>query len=105
MTVAAGLEEGVIGQNDTFLCDGGQDVGGYRIKCVSIYGHGILTVEQSLMKSCNDVMMQIAAKLGIQRFAKYQKLFGMGQKTGIDLPGEAYGLIYNSDNMGPRTLR
>ena len=49
-------------------------------------------------------MMQIAAKLGIQRFAKYQKLFGMGQKTGIDLPGEAYGLIYNSDNMGPTDL-
>ena len=89
MTVAAGLEEGVIGQNDTFLCDGGQDVGGYRIKCSNIYGHGILTLEQSLMKSCNDAMMQIAAKLGVQRFAKYQKLFGMGQKTGIDLPGEA----------------
>ena len=63
MTVAAGLEEGVIGQNDTFLCDGGQDVGGYRIKCSNIYGHGILTLEQSLMKSCNDAMMQIAAKL------------------------------------------
>ena len=104
MTVAAGLEEGVIGQNDTFLCDGGQDVGGYRIKCSNIYGHGILTLEQSLMKSCNDAMMQIAAKLGVQRFAKYQKLFGMGQKTGIDLPGEAYGLIYNADNMGPTDL-
>ena len=49
-------------------------------------------------------MMQIAAKLGVQRFAKYQKLFGMGQKTGIDLPGEAYGLIYNADNMGPTDL-
>ena len=96
-----GLEEGVISQNDTFLCDGGQDIGGYRIKCSHIYGHGILTLEQSLMKSCNDAMMQIAAKLGVQRFAKYQKLFGMGQKTGIDLPGEAYGLIYNADNMGP----
>ena len=104
MTVAAGLEEGVISQNDTFLCDGGQDVGGYRIKCSNIYGHGILTLEQSLMKSCNDAMMQIAAKLGVQRFAKYQKLFGMGQKTGIDLPGEAYGLIYNADNMGPTDL-
>ena len=104
MTVAAGLEEGVISQNDTFLCDGGQDVGGYRIKCSNIYGHGILTLEQSLMKSCNDAMMQIASKLGVQRFAKYQKLFGMGQKTGIDLPGEAYGLIYNADNMGPTDL-
>ena len=95
---------GVISQNDTFLCDGGQDIGGYRIKCSNIYGHGILTLEQSLMKSCNDAMMQIAAKLGVQRFAKYQKLFGMGQKTGIDLPGEAYGLIYNADNMGPTDL-
>ena len=99
MTVAAGLEEGVISQNDTFLCDGGQDVGGYRIKCSNIYGHGILTLEQSLMKSCNDAMMQIAAKLGVQRFAKYQKLFGMGQKTGIDLPGEAEGLLFSAEDM------
>lgn len=78
MTVAAGLEEGVIGQNDTFLCDGGQDVGGYRIKCVSIYGHGILTVEQSLMKSCNDVMMQIAAKLGIQPLCEISEIIRYG---------------------------
>ena len=106
MTVAAGLEEGVISQNDTFLCDGGQDVGGYRIKCSNIYGHGILTLEQSLMKSCNDAMMQIAAKLGVQRFAKYQKLFGMGQKTGIDLPGEGEtsGLLYTPATMDPASL-
>ena len=104
MTVAAGLEEGVISQNDTFLCDGGQDVGGYRIKCSNIYGHGILTLEQSLMKSCNDAMMQIAAKLGVQRFAKYQKLFGMGQKTGIDLPGEAGTIMHQKKDIGPVEL-
>lgn len=106
LTVASCLEEGVISPQETFVCDGGQDVGGYRIKCVSIYGHGILNVEQSLMKSCNDVMMQIASRLGIQKFTKYQKLFGMGQKTGIDLPGEAdaSALVFNENTMGPTDL-
>lgn len=106
LTVAACLEEGVIGQQETFVCDGGQDVGGFRIKCVSRFGHGILNVEQSIMKSCNDCMMQMAARLGTQRFAEYQKLFGMGQKTGIDLPGEAdtAGLIFPADKMGPTDL-
>lgn len=106
LTVASCLEEGVISPQETFVCDGGQDVGGYRIKCVSIYGHGILNVEQSLMKSCNDVMMQIASRLGIQKFIKYQKLFGMGQKTGIDLPGEAdaSALVFNENTMGPTDL-
>lgn len=106
MTVAACLEEGVINQNTTFVCDGGYDVGGYRIKCVSIFGHGTLTLAQTLMKSCNDAMMQMSALLGIERFCKYQEIFGMGQKTGIDLPGEAdtSGLIYTADRMGPTDL-
>ncbi len=106
MTVAACLEEGIISQNTTFVCDGGYDVGGYRIKCSNIYGHGPLDVEHSLMKSCNDAMMQMSAMLGTERFAKYQKLFGLGQKTGIDLPGEAdtAGLIYTADNMSPTDL-
>lgn len=106
MTVAACLEEGVIGRDETFVCDGGQDVGGYHIKCVNIYGHGVLSVQQSLMKSCNDCLMQMAARLGATRFVKYQQLFGIGQKTGIDLPGEAdaAGLVYRADNMGPTDL-
>lgn len=106
MTVAACLDEGVVTANSTFDCDGGYDVGGYRIKCSNIYGHGLLTLQQSLMKSCNDAMMQMSAKLGVKRFAEYQKIFGMGQKTGIDLPGEAdtSGLIYTEDKMGPTDL-
>ncbi len=106
LTVAACLEEGVIGQQEVFFCDGGQEVGGYKIKCVNIFGHNNLNVQQSLMKSCNDAMMQMAARLGVQRFTKYQKIFGMGQKTGIDLPGEAdtSGLIYSAENMGPTDL-
>ncbi len=106
LTVAACLEEGVIGQQEVFFCDGGQEVGGDKIKCVNIFGHNNLNVQQSLMKSCNDAMMQMAARLGVQRFTKYQKIFGMGQKTGIDLPGEAdtSGLIYSAENMGPTDL-
>ena len=106
LTVAACLEEGVIGPQETFVCDGGQEVGGYRIKCVSIYGHGTLSVQESLMKSCNDCMMQMAARLGIAKFTKYQQIFGFGQKTGIDLPGEAEtsGLIYSASSMGPTDL-
>jgi len=106
LTVAACLEEGVIGPQEMFYCDGGQQVSDYFIKCVNIYGHRELSVEMSLMKSCNDVMMQIASRLGIERFTRYQRIFGMGQKTGIDLPGEAdtSGLIYTAENMGPTDL-
>lgn len=106
LTVAAAMEEGLINANSSFVCDGGQEVGDYFIKCVNIYGHGTLSLEQTLMKSCNDAMMQIASRLGVTRFTKYQTAFGFGQKTGIDLPGEAetYSLIYHADNMGPTEL-
>ena len=106
LTVAACLEEGVIGKNETFVCDGGQHVGGFNIRCVSRLGHGTISVTQSIMESCNDVMMQIAARLGIQKFSEYQKVFGLGQKTGIDLPGEAdtTNLIFSADRMGPTDL-
>lgn len=106
LTVAACLEEGVVYQHETFVCDGGQHVGGYNIRCVSRLGHGTITLEQSLMKSCNDAMMQISARLGIEKFAKYQEIFGFGQKTGIDLPGEAdtSGLIRTAENMGSTDL-
>ena len=83
LTVAACLEEGVIGQQEVFFCDGGQEVGGYKIKCVNIFGHNNLNVQQSLMKSCNDAMMQMAARLGVQRFTKYQKIFGMGDRKSV----------------------
>lgn len=107
-TIAAALEEGVIGPNDTFYCDGYQEVGGHKIKCTGYVkgGHGLIDVQESLMVSCNDAMMQIAAKTGAERFSRYQKLFGFGAKTGIDLPGEAdaKGLIYEADNMRSASL-
>ena len=101
VTVASGLEEGVIHDEDTFICTGSEEVGGYRIKC-HVYGstgsHGEISVERALMESCNPAMMQIIAKLGGVKFAQYQKMFGFGSKTGIDLPGEEAG-ITKSENM------
>ena len=102
-TVAAALEEGVIGAGDTYYCDGYQEVGGHFIKCTAYQkgGHQMVDLQESLMVSCNDAMMQIAAKTGAQRFSRYQKLFGFGARTGIDLPGEAdaKGLIYEAEDM------
>lgn len=105
-TVAAALEEGVIGQQETFVCDGGQKIGKWDIRCVNRQGHGSLSAEQAIMKSCNDCMMQMASRLGIERFANYLAAFGMGSKTGIDLPGEAdtSGLVYTAENMGPADM-
>ncbi|WP_101877743.1 peptidoglycan D,D-transpeptidase FtsI family protein [Lachnoclostridium edouardi] len=105
-TIASAMEEGVISGGETFNCDGYQEIGGYKIKCVNRMGHGMLTVAESLMVSCNDVMMQIATKEGKNNFYKYYNLFGFGQKTGIDLPGEAdtSSLGYTAETAGPTDL-
>lgn len=100
-TVSAGLEEGILTGNESFFCDGGQEVGGWFIKCVKKTGHGMLTVTESLMQSCNDCMMQIAMMEGKEIFSRYMYNFGFGSKTGIDLPGEAdtKTLVYDADSM------
>lgn len=105
-TVSAALEEGAITGNETYECNKFLEVGGRKINCVSRYGHGLLTVEQGLMKSCNVVMMRIAQQIGKEKFYKYQQIFGFGSKTGIDLPGEADNktLIYTADTAGPTDL-
>ena len=105
-TVAAGLETGKVSTGDSFYCDGYEHVGGHDIHCVNRSGHGMETLEQTLMNSCNDAMMQISYRLGSDIFTKYQQIFGFGQRTGIDLPGEARtdSLIYTADNMGPVDL-
>ncbi len=105
-TVAAALEEGSITGNETYMCNGFLEVGGYKISCVSRTGHGLLTVEQGLMKSCNVVMMHIAQQMGKDKLYKYEQMFGLGSKTGIDLPGEADNrtLVYHADTAGPTDL-
>ena len=103
-TVAIALEEGLISENTTFLCDGGEHVGGWDISCSARYGHGELTLAETLVKSCNDAMMQIAAMEGKDLFYKYQKLFSFGLKTGVDLPGEASGILIDLNNLNASEL-
>ncbi|MFQ9703584.1 MAG: penicillin-binding transpeptidase domain-containing protein [Enterocloster clostridioformis] len=106
--MATGLEEGVLKGNESFECTGYLHVGDHDIKCTAWRrgGHGWLNLQESLMQSCNVAMMRIGAMIGRERFTKYQGIFGFGDKTGIDLPGEAdtSGLVYSADNIGPTDL-
>lgn len=105
-TVAAAMEEGFINGSESIECGGVLEVGGHDIHCVNRYGHGPLTITESLMQSCNVVMMRLAAMTGGENFAKYQHIFGFGQKTNIDLPGEAdtSALIFPAEEMRSSNL-
>ncbi len=107
-TVAAGLEEGFLTGNEYFDCIGYLHVGDRDIKCDSYRrgGHGSISLQESLVYSCNVAMMKIGMMMGRDNFAKYQRLFGFGDKTGIDLPGEAdtSKLLYTADQLGPTEL-
>lgn len=103
-TIAAALEESMVVDGQNFDCDGFQDIYGSKIKCHKTSGHGVVTLEESLMTSCNDALMQIGASLGVERFCKYVSTFGFGLKTNIDLPGETYGILHSVDTMGPVDL-
>lgn len=105
-TVAAGLETGTLNGTETYYCDGYETVGGHDIHCVNRQGHGMETLEQTLMNSCNDALMQMSYSIGTSNFTEYQQIFGFGQKTNIDLPGETRtdSLIYTAENMTPVDL-
>ncbi len=103
-TVAAALDEGLIKASDYFGCAGAMEVAGVRIHCSVRSGHGNLSLQESMMNSCNSALMQIGAKLERTRFSKYNKIFGFGQKTGIDLPGETAGLIHTEEQLNPVEL-
>ena len=107
-TVAAGLETGTISTYDTFFCDGAEQLSGFTVKCVAYRkgGHGMQTLEQTLMTSCNDALMQMSYRIGAENFTKYQQIFGFGQKTNIDLPGESRtdSLIYTLDTTSQLSL-
>ncbi|MGI6020021.1 MAG: peptidoglycan D,D-transpeptidase FtsI family protein [Lachnospiraceae bacterium] len=100
VTVAAALETGAISGSETFYCDGSENVSGTSIKCSDTDGHGEETVSDLIKNSCNDGIMKIAALLGIDDFTRYQDIFNFGTKTGIDLSGEAEGILHSSSNMG-----
>lgn len=105
MTVAAAIESGSINVNEGYYCDGSQVVvsGQKPIHCAKRTGHGMITLEGSLMFSCNDALMQMAAKMGNETFVKYQRLFNFGLRTGIDLPGESRTdtVVYYTEEDAP----
>ncbi len=105
MTAAAALETASITTSDRFTCDGYEMVAGNRIRC-SIFpdSHGEETVGDALVNSCNDVIMQVGAKLGGENFLQYQAIFNLGSKTGIDLPGENAGILHTQDSLGEAEL-
>ena len=100
-TVATGIECGAITGNEVYNCTGGLDVGGWNIKCHNRYGDGAVSVERGIEISCNVAMMHIAQATGVSTFTKFQKDFGFGLKTNIDLAGESRteGLTYSAANM------
>lgn len=106
LTIGSALDEHRVSTTDTFTCDGGQELFDgtetQYIACHNVYGHGTTTLEEAIMWSCNDALMQIGDKIGKEDMLNYQQLFGFGSKTGIDLPGEASaeGLVYDADSMG-----
>lgn len=105
-TIAAGLENGTLKGNETYVCPGYLDVGKWRIKCNKKDGHGIQTLKQAIANSCNVALMRIGDALGADEFSKYQHIFGFGEYTGIDLPGEAATgtLLFDPKKMGEADL-
>lgn len=94
LVVAAALEEGIISADDHFYCDGGEQVEDWFITCHKKAGHGDQTVTQVLENSCNDGMMQIAAKMGAETFWNYLESYGLFDSTGIDLYGEGTSVFW-----------
>ena len=106
LTVATGIEEHVITADTAFNCTGEIQVDRYTIHCHMNDPCGMLTPMAAMARSCNVCLVQIGERIGTNTFTKYQEIFNLGQKTGIDLPGEANtsGLIYYADNMNETEL-
>ena len=105
ITSSAGLEEGVVTPESSFVCNGYYVAGDRQIKCWRYpRTHGAETFVQGVQNSCNPVFMIVAERMGAEIFADYMTKFGFREKTGIDLPGEAVGIIHKTENIGPVEL-
>ena len=93
LTVSAALEAGVCSLDDTFYCPGYRIIDGVRIRCWRTIGHGNQTLAEAFSNSCNCCFMDLALRLGVDRFYEYMTKFGLGVKTGIDIAGEGSGML------------
>ena len=100
ITMSAGLEAGVVTPEDTFSCPGYKIVEDRRIHCHKRTGHGAETFVQGAQNSCNPVFIEVGLRLGVEAFCDYFRQFGLMDKTGIDLPGEASTIMHKEENIG-----
>lgn len=99
ITSIAAIEENIAGKDEVYYCDGSLNVAGRNIKCWKPGGHGVQNFNQTLENSCNVAFMEMGAKLGAEKLNEYIKLFGFGTQSGIDLPGEATGIVKNVEDI------
>ena len=105
VTSSAGLEEGVVTPESSFYCRGFYVAGDRQIKCWRYpRTHGSENFVQGVQNSCNPVFMEIGERLGAETFLEYMRKFGFAEKTGVDLAGEATGIIHKLENTGPVEL-
>ena len=100
ITMAAGLAEGVVSLNDSFYCPGYKLVEDRRIHCANRRGHGAQNFVKGAENSCNPVFIEVGLRLGTDKYYQYFRQFGLMEKTGIDLPGEAGTIMHKEENMG-----
>ncbi|MCC8049963.1 MAG: peptidoglycan glycosyltransferase [Clostridiales bacterium] len=100
ITAATGLEEGVVTLTDTFYCPGYKLVDDRRIRCHKTAGHGSETFLEAAQNSCNPVFIEVGLRLGVDNYFKYFNQFGLNDKTGVDLPGEAATIMHKKENVG-----
>ncbi|MGV1065973.1 stage V sporulation protein D [Clostridium perfringens] len=99
ITSIAAIEENIAGKDEVYYCDGSLNIAGRNIKCWKPGGHGVQNFNQTLENSCNVAFMEMGAKLGAEKLNEYIKLFGFGTQSGIDLPGEATGIVKNVEDI------
>ncbi len=95
LTSAAAIDCGVTTPEDQFYCSAKVKVDGDTIRCWGA-AHGAETMAEGLMNSCNPVFVELALRMGTDTFYRYLTAFGLGRRTGIDLPGEAAGILIGS---------
>ena len=99
ITLAAALNEGLTNIDEKFYCTGRCTVDGETIKCWKTVGHGSLTLLDAFKNSCNCVFVQLALRLGVDKYYDYMSRFGLGEKTGVDISSESSGIIMSKDSV------
>jgi len=100
ITAAAGLEAGAVTPQSSFNCPGYIIVDDRKIRCHKVAGHGSQDFTHAMMNSCNPALITLGLRLGVDSYYSYFEQFGLKNKTGIDLPGEAGTIMHKKENMG-----